>query len=728
MTDVPDESSSENVKTEEKTTTTVLSSNGLKLFVFSLLSLYFELLIIRWLSSEIRIFAYFKNIPLIACLFGLGVGLATAKVGKDWSRFFPIGLAIITAIICFAEPLGLVHISFVNASEYYIIGGILNQFLDSPYIWQRSLLLIPALAVLLAVFYLIVFTFLAMGQRLGKMLNWFEPLTGYSINVAGSLTGIVLFTFLSFLSAKPWMWLGLGVLLCLWFYKNWLEIAFLLGSVALAFAIATTQPNVYWSPYYRIDVDKKFVDAVGKLPEVPWGYTFRVNHDVMEAAVDLSPAFIDKLPEEQRGRLFDHYDLIYKVINRVPGSVLILASGDGDDAAAALRNGVNQIDCVEIDPEIVRLAKELHPEHPYSSPKVTVHVNDARAYMRNSRDKYDFVNFAYLDSHAALSSMSSIRLDNYVYTVESFRDALRLLKPNGIICVTFYPSSHWQIARVHNAFKAAVGEEPIGVWSTKVKSITFFAGPGLNRDSILHGNFDLFHPEQLEKALASENATWDSVEPTTDDWPFLFLRRRAIDLPYMGGLLLALLAGFNLIQRTLKSAAEPQRRTLFCLGAAFMLIEVKSVSQIALLLGTTWLVNSAIIAGVLIMILLANWIVRVYKPKNEALLYAVLIALLVVSYLIPLSVFAPLSFVGRLTIGSLFLSLPLLFAAIIFALTFNRVTQPASALGVNLLGALVGGVLEYASLLTGISALNLIAAVLYSLAFYFSPARAGKST
>jgi hypothetical protein len=191
----------------------------------------------------------------------------------------------------------------------------------------------------------------------------------------------------------------------------------------------------------------------------------------------------------------------------------------------------------------------------------------------------------------------------------------------------------------------------------------------------------------------------------------------------MGGLLLALTAGFGLIQRTLKSATEPQRKTLFFLGAAFMLIEVKSVSQIALLLGTTWLVNSAIIAGVLVMILLANWIVRAFKPKQEALFYGILIALLIVSYLIPLSLFAPLSFVGRLTVGTLFLSLPLLFAAIIFAITFERVTQPASALGVNLLGALVGGVLEYASLLTGISALNLLAAVLYGLAFYFSPAR-----
>ena len=75
------------------------STRMTELFTASLLSLYFELIVIRWLSSEIRIFAYFKNIPLMACLFGLGLGMALAGKTPRLSRWFPLGLTIIVAVI-----------------------------------------------------------------------------------------------------------------------------------------------------------------------------------------------------------------------------------------------------------------------------------------------------------------------------------------------------------------------------------------------------------------------------------------------------------------------------------------------------------------------------------------------------------------------------------------------------------------------------------------------------
>ncbi|MEZ4545440.1 MAG: hypothetical protein R3C24_16285 [Cyanobacteriota/Melainabacteria group bacterium] len=65
------------------------TSKKLELFIISLLSLYLELVIIRWLSSEIRIFAYFKNVPLMACLFGLGLGMALGMSDKKLARWFP---------------------------------------------------------------------------------------------------------------------------------------------------------------------------------------------------------------------------------------------------------------------------------------------------------------------------------------------------------------------------------------------------------------------------------------------------------------------------------------------------------------------------------------------------------------------------------------------------------------------------------------------------------------
>ncbi|MGC2150718.1 MAG: hypothetical protein WA618_01640, partial [Terriglobales bacterium] len=47
----------------------------LTLFLASLVTLYFELLIIRYASSEIRVFTNLKNLPLVASFFGIGLGM-----------------------------------------------------------------------------------------------------------------------------------------------------------------------------------------------------------------------------------------------------------------------------------------------------------------------------------------------------------------------------------------------------------------------------------------------------------------------------------------------------------------------------------------------------------------------------------------------------------------------------------------------------------------------------
>ena len=99
--------------------------------------------------------------------------------------------------------------------------------------------------------------------------------------------------------------------------------------------------------------------------------------------------------------------------------------------AAALRHGAEHVDAVEIDPAIYRMGVQYHPEHPYSSPRVTVHIDDARAFFNKNRKKYDLIVFGYLDAQTLLSGFSSIRLDNYVYTVESFRDARNQLIAGG---------------------------------------------------------------------------------------------------------------------------------------------------------------------------------------------------------------------------------------------------------------------------------------------------------
>ena len=70
--------------TSMKTADEMRATDVFKLFGISFLALYFELVIIRYLGTEIRVFAYFKNLPLIASFFGLGLGMAIGSDGTGW--------------------------------------------------------------------------------------------------------------------------------------------------------------------------------------------------------------------------------------------------------------------------------------------------------------------------------------------------------------------------------------------------------------------------------------------------------------------------------------------------------------------------------------------------------------------------------------------------------------------------------------------------------------------
>jgi Spermine/spermidine synthase domain len=685
-----------------------------ELFTASLLSLYFELIVIRWLSSEIRIFAYFKNIPLMACLFGLGLGMALAGKTPRLSRWFPLGLTIIVTIISLASPLHLVHVAFLNPLEHYLPGEFLSGQTGRDTTWARLSLFFPGLIVLVAVFYLIVFTFMGIGQRIGELLRSFRPLVGYTVNILGSLIGIALFTIVSFLSLPPPIWLLLGLVLAATYFREPDQLAVMFISMALAFGLSDS--SVLWSPYYRIGVQESVLPPDAGRPPFHYGYNISVNYDAMEGAYNNGVGALAGLSAKQRRATADYYDTPYVALGDKPRSVLVLAAGTGNDVAAALRHGATEVDAVEIDPTIVQLGRELHPEKPYDHPSVHVIVDDARAFLKRTDKRYDLIVFAYLDSHSAFSAMSSLRLDNYVYTKESFQDARGLLKSDGVISVTFYYLTWWQLARVQRSLEEGSGEAPIGVFSPLDNGPTLLVGPGLKRLVVATSGLRMFSVDWAASKWHFNKDEWDQVRVTTDDWPFLFLRRPSVGWTYGIGLFFTLLLGWRLVAKSFgKFTADPIGRTMFLLGAAFMLIETKSVTQMGLIAGTTWIVNSAVVSGVLLMILAANALSIRFQFRRVMPFYALLFVALALNFVVPLSLLNGLPTVPRLVLGASVLSAPLFLASIIFAALFSAAPDPSKALGINLLGALVGGVLEYSSMMVGINALNVLASALYGL-------------
>lgn len=681
-----------------------IRKNIFELLLVSFAALFLELVIIRWLSTEVRIFAYFKNLTLMAAFLGFGVGCFFHRNADAlFYRWFPRLVGCLVIIIALAPLLGITHVIFVDPREYFLLGvGFGDHEAESaPSLYQT----IKALFVIVSLFSLVTATFAALTSKMGELLNMQKPLFGYSINVVGSLLGIGGFSLVSYLEWSPAVWLCVVYVSLFYFYLGRSSIMlagiYFLASLAVTAYVGKVIPRM-WSPYYQIYVQP--------LPDGgPYGKHIFVNYDGFQTIRLLSDEYMKTFPESIQRTYSRHYNIPYRLGKRNVDSVLILGGGTGNDAAAALRNGAKVVDVVEIDPVIARLGRELHPEKPYASENVNLFVEDARPFLHRTGRKYDLVVFATLDSHAAFSSLSSIRLDNFVFTKESIQNARMRLKPEGGIAINFFAINPWVSQRHFNTLKDAMGVNPVVFGSTAIQEILLLAG-------------DLFDSDRdlgiTNYQAMSTPFTPSDVEPTTDDWPFLFLEKRGIPFHYL--LPLFLIFALALIPfRYCQLRVAHVNWHLFFMGAAFLLIETKAVTTLGLIFGSTWMVNSIVIGSILIMILFANFLIASSLNVSFTSLYMGLFGTLIFNFLLPFDLLNSLSWGHRVLAGGIIISFPLFLAALIFAKAFARVESPSIALASNLFGALVGGLLEYLDMWLGLRWLNIIALSLYLISYLF---------
>ncbi len=673
-----------------------------ELFLVSFLALYAELVVIRWLASEIRVFAYFKNLPLMASFLGLGLGCARWRSQRRLFPWFPLLFGLLCLVAAYAEPLDLVRLRFPDQSVFLWSSEGTLPFLQGA----------KFVAIILVIFFLTVAAFTALGEKIGELFDAFPPLTAYSINVAASLLGILAFSGIAFAEWPPLLWVALAAVLSLRFFFRPLPLAVLAATVIL---VAWAPRASHWSPYYRIDFSPLFLWA----PEEPAdgvqvGYILDVNRDFHQRALNMSEEFRRQHPVISRHAVYRHADLVYNLPFRLAAAyerVLVVGAGTGNDVAAALRNGARAVDAVEIDPAILELGRRFHPEGPYGTNSVRVFNNDARAFFRQTDGRYDLIIFGFLDSHTMFSSLSSLRLDNYVYTVESLREAIGHLTPRGILTLSFTTDAgEWIGQRLANTLHEAWGQEPLALQNGRDSGVTFVAGPGVNRQAT--GRLDGIMPWR------PRFPGMDRVQPATDDWPFLYLNPRSRPVVYVLVLGLILVASWLIIRGSFRVREGGFDWHLFFLGVAFMLVEVKSIAELSLLFGSTWLVNSAVFSGILLMILAANAVVARRVAVKPAGSYGWLGASLLVPYLTGLSWLNAWPFAWRAAVGALATSLPIFFAGMVFATSFKRTREASGALAANMFGALIGGMLEYSSMALGIGSLTLLALLVYGLSWF----------
>ena len=214
----------------------------------------------------------------------------------------------------------------------------------------------------------------------------------------------------------------------------------------------------------------------------------------------------------------------------------------------------------------------------------------------------------------------------------------------------------------------------------------------------------------------------------TDNWPFLYLREPMIPTLNIRWMVMVLVLSGLVLYRFAPVRSFRPNGQMFFLGAGFMLLETKGVVQMALLFGSTWMVNSIIFFAILVMILLSNLFVIVLKPKKRwGLFYGLLAVSLLLNILIPLDYYLSIPATGRMLISCSLVFVPIFFAGIIFALAFRDSQQPDIDIGSNIGGVILGGLSEYFSMMIGFNQLLVVAIVFYVLSALLATRWAGVS-
>jgi SAM-dependent methyltransferase len=680
------------------------SSNYRDLVLVSFLSLFLEMLMIRWISSEIRVFAYLKNFVLVACFLGFGLGCNLSR--RRIHLIAMIGPLVLLVVLLKA------HIRSPLMALPQLLGGGVDVHIwgvpAAPASWTGVLTAIIAVVPLFAV---IAMSFVPIGQMVGWYLETAaDGVIAYSLNVLASLMGIVCYAVLCFMYQPPATWFlvaGIAAVALFWRYpkqRKFVGTAFLFCTCLLLLP-ESRHERTYWSPYQKLQLRTNTEN--GELVS----YVLNTNGSWYQQILNLSQEFVSSHPSDFKDDpiAWNSYNLPYHFFPSPP-SVLVLGSGMGNDVAAALRNGAGCVTAVEIDPLILALGRKLHFEHPYESPRTHVVINDARSYIQNSKDHFDLIVFSLLDSHTTTSSFSNIRIDNFVYTREAMQQAKNLLTPNGLFIVKFQVDTPWIAGRLFALASDVFGQKPIQFQSDSGKFDTpgrFFVAGSSNRVRMAMSDPALAAYVSSHSHIAMEPA----IE-TTDDWPYLY--QHAPGLPLSIILVsIAILLTFAWFLRRLSEKRDRIQLHFFFLGAGFMLLEAQIVSRMALLFGTTWMVNSVVVAGLLLLIVAANLAFKSVRRVPIWLIYALLFVSLAALYVVPTRALLLQSLLARVTIATLAFCLPAFFASLIFIESFSRAGFQARALGSNLFGALAGGLLESLSLWFGLKSLTLVAALLY---------------
>jgi predicted membrane-bound spermidine synthase len=650
-----------------------------RLFLTSAVVLFVELLLIRWIPANVTFVGFFRNFLLMASFLGIGAGIL---FGRD-ARRPPIslaGLVLLAMTVLVANQ--TLEVKIPAVTEIFF-GLRETQATDEGF-------LVLALIVILTSIIMA-----TVSLPLGGLLASMSPLRAYAIDIAGSMTGIASFSLLSALQTAPAVWFTivavvLGVLALGTGVTRWSIVSgvFLLATVIVS--IVQQPPGTSWSPYYRVSESQSGQILGISVNGIP--------HQTLWPASD---------PRKER-----FYEQVYRWFpDRRFDRVLIVGAGTGTDTAVALAHGAGHVDAVEIDPYLQDIGVRKHPDRPYADPRVDRTIDDGRAFLSRHTERFDLVVFALPDSLTLVSTSANVRLESFLFTTEAFTSVSNHLNDGGIFVLYNYYRDPRLVTKLDEMLRLTFGGEVLlRRYGVGASAAALAAGPGV--DALGGASPPGDGVDSLESTV--------TLRPATDDWPFLYLLEPGVPAHYLIALTLILGWAVLLVARGAQRGGIPLSRFsphFFVLGIAFLLLETRSIVTFSLLFGSTWLVNALVFFAVLASVLLAILVASRLRVRRTWWLYAGLLGSLGLAFVLPPASLLIEPLWLRYVLATALAFAPVFFANLVFSFSFRDTRTADMAFASNLLGAMVGGAIEYVALITGYQALVLIVGGLYLAAF-----------
>jgi len=286
----------------------------------------------------------------------------------------------------------------------------------------------------------------------------------------------------------------------------------------------------------------------------------------------------------------------------------------------------------------------------------------------------------------------------------------------------------WLIAKLTKMLQQNFADKVLVINSKIDKSALLMAG-----NKITDFNEPQFIKEKINLTFKKADEIDSENQVGTDNWPFSYLFKPSIPNSYSYIILFILIISGGVIFLFLKNyrfTAENKNLSwqkflriipwhMFFLGAGFMLLETKNIINFQLLFGSTWIVNSLVFVAILGLALTSVILVKMKLFINKKTLYILMIFAIATSILFPLKLIIELPFYLKYLSAILISLLPIFFANLIFSNHFSHQNNAEISFGLNLIGAIWGGLLEYVSLLYGYHFLLYVIGCCYLLAIIF---------